>query len=87
MDLTSNTATFVVGNSGGSSLKRKTKSYKFPILKPSELIQCLKELSSGGEHNIVLTKEELEEPSHCKEKVRTIFSFLVSHFSVLGTRC
>jgi hypothetical protein len=80
MDLTSSTPILLSTGGINTHHKRRTNSYKFPILKPSELIQCLKELGSGGDQNTALTtitKEELEEPQHCKEKLRNIFNFLV----------
>lgn len=77
MDHTSSTPLHL-GNAAytGTNHKRRGNAYKFPILKTSEIIDCLKELEVFGE-NPVITKEELEEPQHCKEKVRSIFVFLV----------
>jgi hypothetical protein len=48
------------------------KAFQFPVLKPAMIIQCLAEL--GCE----ITKEELEEPQHHKEKIRKIFMTMVS---------
>ena len=45
--------------------------YIFPILKHSEILQCLSELS------IDLNKAELSEPSRHKEKVKKVFLLLV----------
>lgn len=83
MDLTSSTPSLLLNGVGSTANKRRSNSYKFPILKQSDIIQCLKELVSGSgndnshTNNIVLTKEELEEPQHCKEKIRSVFTFLV----------
>ena len=55
--------------------KRRVNGYKFPILKPTELVQCLSQL---GACNPNITLDELEEPQHCKEKIRQTFLFLVS---------
>ncbi len=43
----------------------------FPILKPSEIQQCMTELGT------LMTDEELNDPAHHKEKLRKIFTFLV----------
>ena len=45
--------------------------YIFPILKHSEILQCLSELS------IDLNKAELAEPARHKEKVKKVFLLLV----------
>lgn len=62
----------------------------FPILKPSEIQQCMTELGTE------LTNDELNDPAHHKEKLRKIFTFLVrinickyrvwSHFLVISHR-
>lgn len=71
MDVT----TPIMTSGGLTTAKRRTNAYKFPILKPSDLIQCLSQL---GACDPMISKDELEEPQHCKEKIRNIFTFLVS---------
>jgi Nuf2 family len=43
----------------------------FPILKATEIQQCMHELGTE------LTNDELNDPAHHKEKLRKIFTFLV----------
>ena len=55
-------------NGGGGA---PVMGFIFPILKPTEIQQCMNELGTE------LTKEELDDPVHHKEKLRKIFTFLV----------
>jgi len=45
--------------------------YFFPVLKPNDIQKCMSELGFD------MTKEELQEPAHHKEKLRKAFQFLV----------
>lgn len=46
-------------------------TYIFPILKSSEILQCLSEIE------VPLTKQELTEPARHKEKLRGVFLAMV----------
>jgi Nuf2 family len=56
-------------NGGGGGVP--VTGFIFPILKPTEIQQCMNELGTE------LTNEELNDPAHHKEKLRKIFTFLV----------
>jgi Nuf2 family len=61
------------GGGGGAPVT----GFIFPILKPSEIQQCMNELGTE------LTNEELNDPAHHKEKLRKIFTFLVRMVDLL----
>jgi kinetochore protein Nuf2 len=43
------------------------RAYLFPVLRWSEILQCMSELG------IELTKQDVQEPQHSKEKLRTVY--------------
>jgi hypothetical protein len=65
------------GGGGGGSGGAPVTGFIFPILKPSEIQQCMHELGTE------LTNDELTDPAHHKEKLRKIFIFLVRFFAVV----
>ena len=47
------------------------QGFIYPILKPADIIQCLSEIG------IEISRDELQNPGHHKEKLRKIFTALV----------
>ena len=55
------------------------QQYSFPICKNAEILECLLEVG------IELSEAELTEPGRHKDKVRAVFSSLVSEYGLLNT--
>jgi hypothetical protein len=60
-----------LNHNGGGNGGAPVTGFIFPILKPTDIQQCMYELGTE------LTSEELNDPAHHKEKLRKIFTFLV----------
>ncbi|KAL7557836.1 hypothetical protein ACA910_009141 [Epithemia clementina (nom. ined.)] len=52
---------------GGDRVQKSPPSFLFPVLKFSEIVQCLEELE------INLTKQELSDPSHHRDRLRLMW--------------